>query len=139
VTYSFVTKTAEPIVDHAEHTYEEWHAYLSGADLPSWVLGSDTGICCHTCETIIVDQVIGLAADGEPIVDGLVVFTNDMKVGKVVGKSLRPYNPGWFDVAHLDGTTSFMNAERVSTTFRTYKGKIEHATEKYEAQKGANA
>lgn len=77
---------------------------------------------------------LGNTADGKPIVDGLIVFTNDMKVGKVLAGTERH---GWFDVEHLDGTKSMMNGERVSTTFRTYDGRIEYATEAYtKAQKG---
>ena len=45
---------APKAVDHADHLWEEWHAYLSetvpeGADLNS------TGIYCHDCQLVIVD------------------------------------------------------------------------------------
>ena len=50
--------TAGKPVDHAEHVWEEWNAYLA-AELPEGVSRNDTGLCCHTCETIVVDRPTG--------------------------------------------------------------------------------
>lgn len=81
---------------------------------------------------------MGITADGVRIQPGLIVFTNEMRPGKVVPDSLHPHSPGWFDVEYVNGRKVMMNAERVSTTFRTYEGTIEYATEAYaKAQKGA--
>lgn len=76
-------------------------------------------------------EVFGFTADHREIWPGLIVFTNEMRVGKVVEGSMREHSPGWFDVEHRDGTKSMMNAERVSTTFRTYEGTLEYASGKY--------
>lgn len=53
--YYFVKRNSITIpADHAEHAWEEWHAYLS-SDHPEWVNADDTGVCCHTCGVVIVD------------------------------------------------------------------------------------
>jgi hypothetical protein len=55
--YSYVkrSETVSP-VDHADHIWEEWHAYVCDiSDAPSFVDGNSTGVCCHTCQTIVID------------------------------------------------------------------------------------
>lgn len=54
--YGFTTSADERVIDHAEHAIEEWHAYLS-SEYPEWVTPDATGVCCHTCSTIIVDVI----------------------------------------------------------------------------------
>jgi hypothetical protein len=49
----------ESVIDHAQHLWEEWHAYLSCDDeLPEWVDGDASGICCHSCSVIVVESSI---------------------------------------------------------------------------------
>ena len=46
----------------------------------------------------------------------------DRKVGKIV---TNPDNAGWFDVKHNDGTTAYLNGERIcSVEFAWNKGWI---------------
>lgn len=56
------TRTGQ-LVDHADHNWEEWHGYLDanlheeqvialGLDLD----GNDTGVCCHTCHLVLVED-----------------------------------------------------------------------------------
>lgn len=52
--YRFTTSADARAIDHADHNYEEWHAYLA-ADAPEWVTGNATGVCCHDCRLIIVE------------------------------------------------------------------------------------
>lgn len=55
--YRYTHRRAERMIDHADHTWEEWHAYVCDlTDAPEWVTGDSTGLCCHTCELVIVDQ-----------------------------------------------------------------------------------
>lgn len=53
MTYTFHTGNG---IEHAEHTWEVWSAQVSPGDLPTWVSRDDTGVCCHTCEVIVVDR-----------------------------------------------------------------------------------
>lgn len=54
--YEFTTSLASKPVDHADHAWEEWHAYLSCDDnLPGWIDGDDSGLCCHDCQVIVVE------------------------------------------------------------------------------------
>ena len=39
---------------HLGHIWEEWHAYMG--DYPDYLTGSDSGICCHTCQTITIER-----------------------------------------------------------------------------------
>lgn len=56
--YSFVKRNDDNIARHFSHAWEEWHAYLCDLeDAPEWVGDDDCGICCHTCETVIVETV----------------------------------------------------------------------------------
>lgn len=41
-------------VEHAGHVWEEWHAYLG--EYPESATANDSGICCHTCRTIIIER-----------------------------------------------------------------------------------
>ena len=52
--YAFSAGSA---VDHADHIWEEWHAYLS-ADVPADVDPNAMGICCHTCRTVVIDSPV---------------------------------------------------------------------------------
>lgn len=58
----------------------------------------------------------GLTWDHIPITPGLIVFTNEMRAGKVV-EGLREHNPGWFDVEYRDGGKVTQSADRVTTHF----------------------
>lgn len=49
--YTFTTGSP---VAHATHCWEEWHAYLTD-ELPEDVSLDASGICCHTCSTIVID------------------------------------------------------------------------------------
>lgn len=64
----------------------------------------------------------GLTWDGKVITPGLIVFTNEFRVGKVVEGSLREHSPGWFDVEYRTGGTVMQNAERVATHFNGSRG-----------------
>lgn len=65
-------------------------------------------------------KTYGSTADHVAITDGLSVFTNDMRAGRV---DLSTFDSeGWFDVVHLDGTRTMQNAERVATKVRTING-----------------
>jgi hypothetical protein len=56
--YRFTTHAA--VTDHADHVWEEWHAYVCDlSDAPEWVTGDMSGLCCHTCQLIIVDDFGG--------------------------------------------------------------------------------
>ena len=67
----------------------------------------------------------GVAVCGTPIEPGMFVFTNEMRVGKVVEGSIRPHNPEWFDVEYRDGSTVMQNPERVATKFHDGIGMLE--------------
>lgn len=44
------------VADHADHVWEEWHAYVCDtAEGPEYVNGDSAGLCCHTCRLIIVE------------------------------------------------------------------------------------
>jgi hypothetical protein len=52
------TDTAS-VIEHAEHIWEEWHAYTDYSDeKPAELDGNASGICCHTCSLIIVESSI---------------------------------------------------------------------------------
>lgn len=53
-TYRFTTSADARAVDHANHIWEEWHAYLS-ADVPEYVSANGSGFCCHDCHLVIVE------------------------------------------------------------------------------------
>lgn len=54
--YRYTTSEQSRTVDHAGHIWEEWRAYVCDTtDAPSYVTGASSGLCCHTCELIIVD------------------------------------------------------------------------------------
>lgn len=53
--YAFTTTATTPVVEHADHIWEEWHAYLAD-ELPEQFDREDSGLCCHTCHLVIVDQ-----------------------------------------------------------------------------------
>lgn len=63
MSYHFAPAAELPIT-HADHNWEEWHAYLSTdetrAEFPPHVDDNSTGICCHDCQTIVVDQPVRL-------------------------------------------------------------------------------
>lgn len=51
-----IPTTSDESILHADHIWEEWHAYVNDiTDAPEGVNGDSTGICCHTCQTIVVD------------------------------------------------------------------------------------
>lgn len=80
-----------------------------------------------------VRHPMGVAVCGTPIVPGLVVFTNEMRVGVVQPPRYRPGPEGWFDVAYPGGGGTVMqNPERVATRFRTYDGRVLVAAEEQE-------
>lgn len=60
---------------------------------------------------------LGRTYDGVPIVEGLAVFTNEMKVGLVRTDRVRASDDGWFDVEYADGRRVMQNADRVATHF----------------------
>lgn len=60
---------------------------------------------------------LGTTADGVPVVDGLVVFTNEMRPGVINLAAYRPLHDGWFDVDYPDGGVALQNGERVATRF----------------------
>lgn len=64
-------------------------------------------------------------ADGVEIVEGLVVFTNEMRTG-VVRAGHRSYEEGWFDVEYADGRRVMMNGDRVATRFEGRDALAEH-------------
>ena len=47
----------EPIVEHAGHNIEQWNAYLSCEDEIE-LNGDESGICCHDCQTIVIDSPV---------------------------------------------------------------------------------
>lgn len=52
--YRFVT--LESFTPHSNHMWEEWHAYVNDlTDAPDFVTGDSAGICCHTCQLVIID------------------------------------------------------------------------------------
>lgn len=54
-TYRQATKPSEAL-EHADHTVEEWHAYVCDtSEAPSWATGNASGLCCHTCEVVLVE------------------------------------------------------------------------------------
>lgn len=69
----------------------------------------------------------GTTWDGVTITPGLIVFTNEMRAGKVVDGSVREHNPGWFDVQYRDGSQVMQNAERVATHFNGANATDVHA------------
>ena len=75
---------------------------------------------------------MGVAVCGTPIEPGLFVFTNEMRVGKVVAGSMREHNPGWFDVQYRDGSKVMQDPGRVTTRFTTYDGEELVAEERAE-------
>lgn len=63
MSYTFTTSADDQISAHADHTWEEWHAYVS-SNVPEHIGNAASGICCHTCRVIIVDSFAGgLAAE----------------------------------------------------------------------------
>jgi hypothetical protein len=61
---SYSYSRTESVIAHAAHTWEEWHAYLSDtSDAPEWAQGNARGLCCHSCQLVIVD----VDADGNAI------------------------------------------------------------------------
>ena len=68
---------------------------------------------------LIVTPSYGTSADGKQVTPGLIVFTNEMRVGKVV-EGFRN-NEGWFDVEYRTGGRVMQNAERVATRFEQRK------------------
>ncbi len=66
---------------------------------------------------------LGLTADGVPIVDNLLVITNEMRVGKIRLDRYRASDDGWFDVEYADGRRVMQNSERVATRFGTRSAK----------------
>lgn len=69
--YTFTTTGRA--ADHAEHVWEGWNAYLSSQVLPDGVTADDTGICCHTCEMIVVDRADEIADEAPAAVEPLPV------------------------------------------------------------------
>ena len=63
------------------------------------------------------EHPMGVAVCGTPIAPGLVVFTNEYKVGVVEDNSDRATDREWFDVRYPDGRRCFQNGERVATEF----------------------
>ncbi len=58
MSYVYVKSTESPIVEHAAHNVEEWRAYVCDlSDAPEYVNGDSSGLCCHDCQTIIVDTI----------------------------------------------------------------------------------
>lgn len=55
--------------------------------------------------------------DGVEIVEGLVVWTNEFRIGRVTFKRHRVSDDGWFDVEYPEGRTVMQNGERVATKF----------------------
>lgn len=78
---------------------------------------------------------LGITEDGKVIRPGLIVFTNDLKVGRVgMPRDREVWGTTfdeWFDVHHADGTRSYMNHDRVSTTFRHYSGTMDRAVDQW--------
>lgn len=64
----------------------------------------------------------GTTHDGVRITPGLIVFTNEFRVGKVVEGSLREHNPGWFDVEYRNGAKAMQSPDRVATHFTGQRG-----------------
>lgn len=54
--YSFTDTNTTNVVEHADHIWEQWNAYLA-SELPENVDRNATGICCHTCSLVIVDAL----------------------------------------------------------------------------------
>ena len=69
----------------------------------------------------------GMTVDGVAIVDGLHVWTNEIRVGIVSLRDASAWDD-WFDVIYTDGTRVLQNGERVTTCFQ---GEV--AREVYEA------
>ena len=46
--------TSGSVLDHREHNWEEWHAYLA-ADMPEWVQATAQGFICHDCHSVTVE------------------------------------------------------------------------------------
>lgn len=64
----------------------------------------------------------GKTADGVEIVEGLVVFTNEMQVGVVRLGRHRASDDGWFDVEYAPDADGYsrrvmQNGDRVATRF----------------------
>lgn len=59
--------------------------------------------------------------DGVPLTEGLVVWTNEFRVGRVTFKRHRVSDDGWFDVEYPEGRTVMQNSERVATVFEGVK------------------
>ena len=72
----------------------------------------------------------GTTWDGVPIVPGLVVFTNEMRVGVVEDHD---YGQGWFDVRYATGGAVLQNAERVATHFEGRSAAAEWAAAQADA------
>lgn len=71
----------------------------------------------------------GKTADGVQIADGLVVWTNEMAVGRVDLGRMRTFSDGWFDVVYADGKRVLMNGERVATRFQGRSAEKVHAND----------
>jgi hypothetical protein len=57
---------------------------------------------------------IEYTADDHEIVDGLHVWTNDLKRGYIhLGYAVREMPDRWYTIQHDDGTQSLMNAKRL--------------------------
>lgn len=54
MTYNYTDTNATSVVAHADHVWEQWHAYLTD-ELPEGIDRAASGICCHTCGLVIVD------------------------------------------------------------------------------------
>lgn len=52
--YTYTTSADAQITAHADHAWEQWHAYLSSG-VPDHIGQDASGVCCHTCQLIIVD------------------------------------------------------------------------------------
>lgn len=63
-------------------------------------------------------------ADGVPLSDGLIVFTNEMRTGRVDLATLD--SEGWFDVVYPSGGRVMQNWDRVATRFEGRVAADEH-------------
>lgn len=70
---------------------------------------------------------MGVAVCGTSITPGLIVFTNELRAGKVVPRDYGVHTTAfdeWFDVVYRTGSKVMQNPERVTTVFTDFDGRL---------------
>lgn len=58
--YRFSNTADDRVIDHADHSAEEWHAYLDSTALAqAHIPATASGFVCHTCQLVIVETFGG--------------------------------------------------------------------------------